>query len=177
MVQPAPACVSGTLKTLNPYTSPMHMCTAMAAGGTSQRLNPGLATVASRERNFINQSPWGNAWSQFLCGHRPTSVTWRALRRLGTSWTAPDNTRRSGPAMARQSTRYNVRSQAVCHSRDAARVTRMRATRGSATDRGHRPGTFFPRNAWHKGGKAAGVHALPQAKVAGPLFFLRPDGS
>jgi hypothetical protein len=29
------------------------MCTAMAAGGTSQRLNPGLATVASRERKLI----------------------------------------------------------------------------------------------------------------------------
>jgi hypothetical protein len=31
----------------------MHMWTATAAGGTSQRLNPGMATVASRERKLM----------------------------------------------------------------------------------------------------------------------------
>ena len=30
----------------------MHMCTAMAAGGTNHRENPGPATVASRERKW-----------------------------------------------------------------------------------------------------------------------------
>ena len=35
----------------------MHMCTAMAAGGTSQRLNPAFATVASRERKFLIKVP------------------------------------------------------------------------------------------------------------------------
>jgi hypothetical protein len=47
------AFASGFLNTLKPYTCPMHMCTAMAAGGTSQRLNPGWATVASRERKLM----------------------------------------------------------------------------------------------------------------------------
>src|SRR5687767_10040597 len=35
----------------------MHMCTAMAAGGTNQRLNPAFATVASRERKFLIKVP------------------------------------------------------------------------------------------------------------------------
>src|SRR5918993_3192348 len=36
-------CVSGILNTENAYACPMERCTASAAGGTSQRLNPGGA--------------------------------------------------------------------------------------------------------------------------------------
>ena len=47
------ALASGFLKTLNPYTCPMHMWTAMAAGGTIQRLKPGGAMVAERSRKLM----------------------------------------------------------------------------------------------------------------------------
>src|SRR5579883_488610 len=43
--------VIGRLKTLNAYAWPMHRCTQSAAGGTIQRLKPGLAIVRSRSRN------------------------------------------------------------------------------------------------------------------------------
>ena len=43
----------------------MHMWTAMAAGGTSQRLNPAFATVASRERNVIFRSPFKKPRTKF----------------------------------------------------------------------------------------------------------------
>ena len=49
------ARASGFLNTLNPYTWPMHMCTAIAAGGTIQRENSGLAMVASRERKLMSR--------------------------------------------------------------------------------------------------------------------------
>src|SRR5882724_3215245 len=41
---------SGSQNTENPYAMPMHRWMASAAGGTSQRLNPGLAMVLSRSR-------------------------------------------------------------------------------------------------------------------------------
>jgi hypothetical protein len=41
---------SGSQKTENPYAIPIHRWMASAAGGTSQRLNPGLAMVRSRAR-------------------------------------------------------------------------------------------------------------------------------
>src|SRR5882757_9705908 len=40
--------VSGKLKVEKAYAWPMHRCTARAAGGTWNRLNPGGATVLSR---------------------------------------------------------------------------------------------------------------------------------
>src|SRR5690242_4416594 len=43
---------SGSQNTLNPYAMPMHRWIASAAGGTSQRLNPGLATMRSRSRRL-----------------------------------------------------------------------------------------------------------------------------
>src|SRR4051812_37347093 len=43
--------VSGSLKTLNAYACPMLRWMARAAGGTSQRLNPGFATMFSLDRN------------------------------------------------------------------------------------------------------------------------------
>src|SRR5262245_36418084 len=46
--------VIGKLKTLSAYACPMHKCTHSAAGGTIQRLYPGLATVCSRSRNDNN---------------------------------------------------------------------------------------------------------------------------
>jgi hypothetical protein len=39
------ALVRGIQNTENPYAMPMQRCTQSAAGGTSQRLNPGPATV------------------------------------------------------------------------------------------------------------------------------------
>src|ERR1044071_4724486 len=39
---------SGSQNTLKPYAMPMHRWIASAAGGTSQRLNPGLAMMRSR---------------------------------------------------------------------------------------------------------------------------------
>ena len=42
---------SGLLNTLNAYTCPTDRWIASAAGGTSQRLNPGPATVRSRSKN------------------------------------------------------------------------------------------------------------------------------
>ena len=51
------ALESGFLKTLNPYTCPMHMCTAIAAGGTSQRLNPARASVAARPNHLSAENP------------------------------------------------------------------------------------------------------------------------
>jgi hypothetical protein len=41
--------VIGNQKTENPYAIPMHKWIANAAGGTSQRLNRGPATVRSRD--------------------------------------------------------------------------------------------------------------------------------
>src|ERR1044071_4621082 len=41
---------SGSQNTLKPYAMPMHRWIASAAGGTSQRLNPGLAMMRSRSR-------------------------------------------------------------------------------------------------------------------------------
>ncbi len=40
---------SGSQNTENPYAMPMHRWMASAAGGTSQRLNPGPAIVLSRD--------------------------------------------------------------------------------------------------------------------------------
>src|SRR6478672_3406328 len=42
----------GIQNTLKPYAMPMHRWIASAAGGTSQRLNPGLATMRSRSRRL-----------------------------------------------------------------------------------------------------------------------------
>src|SRR3954467_10677940 len=44
---------SGSQNTLKPYAMPMHRWIASAAGGTSQRVNPGLATMRSRSRMLI----------------------------------------------------------------------------------------------------------------------------
>src|SRR3569832_145578 len=44
---------NGSQNTENPYAMPMHKCIQSAAGGTSQRLNPGPATV----RSFARKSP------------------------------------------------------------------------------------------------------------------------
>src|SRR5688572_22024427 len=46
-------CVSGILNTLNAYAWPIDRCTASAAGGTSQRLNPGGAIECWRSRKPI----------------------------------------------------------------------------------------------------------------------------
>src|SRR6185503_7422619 len=43
------AWLSGSEKTLKPYAMPIDRCTARAAGGTSQRLNPGGAIVRAFE--------------------------------------------------------------------------------------------------------------------------------
>ena len=43
------AWLSGSQKTLKPYAMPMERWMARAAGGTSQRLNPGPATIRSLE--------------------------------------------------------------------------------------------------------------------------------
>ena len=43
--------VIGRLKTLNAYTWPMQRWMHRAAGGTIQRLNPGLAIVRLRSKN------------------------------------------------------------------------------------------------------------------------------
>src|SRR4051795_8882840 len=43
---------SAALYTLVAYAWPMHRCTASAAGGISQRLKPGRATVRSRARKL-----------------------------------------------------------------------------------------------------------------------------
>ena len=43
--------VSGSLKTLNAYACPMLRWIARAAGGTSQRLKPGPATIRSLDSN------------------------------------------------------------------------------------------------------------------------------
>src|ERR1700674_623911 len=54
---PGPDCVmptarlSGILNTLNAYAWPMQRWIASAAGGTSQRLNPGGAMIRSRDRS------------------------------------------------------------------------------------------------------------------------------
>src|SRR5262249_59522004 len=48
-VMPTPL-VSGPLNTENAYASPIHRCTARAAGGTIQREKPGRATVACLEK-------------------------------------------------------------------------------------------------------------------------------
>lgn len=48
MISTPNAEANGLLNTLNAYTCPMHICTAIAAGGTNQRLNPDGATVRSR---------------------------------------------------------------------------------------------------------------------------------
>jgi hypothetical protein len=45
--------VSGKLKVEKAYTWPMHKCTAKAAGGTWNRLNPGGATVLSRAKKPV----------------------------------------------------------------------------------------------------------------------------
>src|ERR1700742_1111586 len=45
--------VSGKLKVEKAYAWPMHRCTASAAGGTWNRLNPGGATVLSRAKKPV----------------------------------------------------------------------------------------------------------------------------
>ena len=42
---------SGNQNTEKPYAMPMHRWMASAAGGTSQRLKPGLAMMRSLDRN------------------------------------------------------------------------------------------------------------------------------
>src|SRR5579862_3333385 len=49
--------VSGRLKVENAYACPIERCTARAAGGTKNRLNPGGATVFSRSRKDVMGSP------------------------------------------------------------------------------------------------------------------------
>jgi hypothetical protein len=49
--------VSGMLKTENPYTWPIQRWMASAAGGTSQRLYPGPATVCSRSKILMASAP------------------------------------------------------------------------------------------------------------------------
>src|SRR6185436_17269774 len=46
------ARLSGSQKTLKPYAIPIERWIASAAGGTSQRLNPGGAMMCSFERMF-----------------------------------------------------------------------------------------------------------------------------
>src|SRR4029079_1152269 len=47
------ARVRGSQNTLKPYAIPIDRCVASAAGGTSHRLNPGGATMRSRERKDV----------------------------------------------------------------------------------------------------------------------------
>ena len=49
--------VSGRLKTLKAYAWPMDRWMARAAGGTSQRLKPGRATVCSRLKILMASAP------------------------------------------------------------------------------------------------------------------------
>src|SRR5579875_416335 len=65
--------VIGPLKTENAYASPMQRCTQSAAGGTIQRLNPGLAMMRSRSKS-PGFTPYGAVRSEAMS---PPSISGR----------------------------------------------------------------------------------------------------